>query len=417
MKKLLALLLVLCLVFAGLAGYMSRQDAAVSPVAPDSTEEDTQPDSYAEPDGTAGDPAPAEEEAPDIQLLDFDALYALHDPEDVVLRIGDEDVTWARYFYMLYSQASYVEDYFNAMASYYGLSLTWSDLLDEDSGLSYMDWVMDYTEDSLVQQVAIFSFAKENGIALTEENREELAQLLQDNILNYCGEGATEEDFWAYLSQQYMDQDIYDWINEASYLYQQGYIQLYGETGERYSADAAMNWLEDNGYLSAHHILLMTVDSSTREALDEAAVQAKRSQAEALLEELRAIGDPEERLERFQELKEEYCEDTGKVAYLNGYTFTPGTMVAEFEDAVNALDDYELSDIVETAYGYHIILRLPLDPDSVIEYSSDGVTPMTARSKASNEEYGNRLQAAFDAQTVEYADGFQPPVLTNYTQK
>ena len=422
MKKLLALLLAVCLIFAGAAGYFLGRGVS----APGSLE-DTQPDIYGGTDGGAQDAqeaeAPAENDgdadtaadSPAVQALDYEAMYALHAPEDVVLRIGGRDVTWDRYFYALYSQAAYVEDYFYAMADYYGLSFTWTDMLDEESGSSYMDWVLDYTEDTLLQQYAVTGYAEENGVVLTEADREELALILQEDIQGYCGEDATEEDFWAYLSEEYLSPETYRWINEASYLYQLGYVRLYGETGELYDADAAVAWLEDNGYLSASHILLMTIDPSTGEALDEAAVQAQYAQAEALLAELQAIEDPEARLQRFRELKDEYCEDTGKLAFPDGYTFTPGTMVSEFEDAVNALGDYELSGIVETSYGYHIILRLPLSADSALsDYTDDYGMPLTARGAASNEDYGDRLQAYFDTLPMEYADGFRPPVLTDY---
>lgn len=60
--------------------------------------------------------------------------------------------------------------------------------------------------------------------------------------------------------------------------------------------------------------------------------------------------------EDFSKLIKEYNEDPGQTDA--GYTFGPGEMVKEFEDAAFALGYDEISDIVETSYGYHIIKRL-----------------------------------------------------------
>ena len=160
-----------------------------------------------------------------------------------------------------------------------------------------------------------------------------------------------------------MTREFYDRMNRINYLYRQGYIQLFGETGELIDDAAAIAYLEDNGYVSANHILLMTIDSATGEALDEETIAAQEEKAKEIAAELQAIEDPQLLLARFAELKEEYCEDTGKVSYPDGYTFTPGTMVAEFEDTCNALEDYQVSDPILSSYGYHVIIRLPLDPD------------------------------------------------------
>lgn len=51
-------------------------------------------------------------------------------------------------------------------------------------------------------------------------------------------------------------------------------------------------------------------------------------------------------------------EDTGLAANPDGYAFTTGEMVQEFEDATRALEPGQISGLVESSYGYHIILRL-----------------------------------------------------------
>ena len=412
MKKLIALLLVLCLAFAGLVGYLNFSES--SPAVPEATPvpdapEATAPSADEEIDLDAVD---AEAEPITVRSLDYDAIYALHAPDEVVLTVDGRDVTWDRYFYMLFSQSQQITNYFQGMAAYYGLALDWQDEYAE--GLTYADSVVSEAEDSLAQLYAIEGFAQANGVALTEENLAALDEQLLADSKAICGEDATEEDFAAYLADIYMTPDLYRWICNDNLLYQQNYIQLYGENGELFDEEVAMAFLTDNGYLSASHILFMTIDPATGEALGEDEKLGKRNNAEAVAAELQAIEDSEELLARFAALKEELCEDTGKVAYPDGYTFTPGTMVAEFEDTVKALRDYEVSDVIETGYGYHVIMRLPLSIDAVIEFSSDGVTPMTARRIASNEEYGARLQAYYDDIRVEYAEGFEPVNLLDY---
>ena len=117
------------------------------------------------------------------------------------------------------------------------------------------------------------------------------------------------------------------------------------------------------------HILLLTVDMEAdpvaREdgtygypALDDETIAAQRAKIDDLLAQLRASDDPET---LFDELMNEYSEDSGLAGNPDGYTATPGEMVPEFEDTAFSLDMGGISDVVESTYGYHIILRLPLD--------------------------------------------------------
>ena len=69
---------------------------------------------------------------------------------------------------------------------------------------------------------------------------------------------------------------------------------------------------------------LFEIEDETRMSREAAA--AKLQQAQAFADELRAIEDKGERLKRFAELKAEFCEDTGKETFPDGYIFLPGTM-------------------------------------------------------------------------------------------
>ena len=118
------------------------------------------------------------------------------------------------------------------------------------------------------------------------------------------------------------------------------------------------------GWITADHILIPTIDLTTRESLDAETVAQNRALAEELLWRLRESSDP---VALFGELADEYSQDTGRLAYPDGYTFTYGSMVDEFDAAARALKENEYSDIVESPYGYHIILRRPLNVAEAVE--------------------------------------------------
>lgn len=406
MKKLIAILLVLCLAAGGAVGYAEYRQAA-SAVAP-AAENAAQPQENAEAEDLPVDAEPAEIQVPD---LDYERLLAEHDRAEVIATIGDREQTWGQYYDALCYQARQVRDYFEAMANYYGMAQGWNDVVEGDEK-TYADLTAEAAGDTLRQFAAIEGFAEANGVELTEQNRADMARQIQDDMAAVCGEGATEEDFAAYLADIGMSREMYDRINTINFLYQENYKQIYGENGENLEDEPVMTYLANEGYLSADHILLMTVDPATQEELDEETVARKEAQARELAAELQAIQDPEKLLARFVELRDEHSEDSGKAVFPGGYTFTPGTMVGEFEEACGQLEEYQVSDPVRSDYGFHIILRLPLDPDALL-FSSDG-NPLTARATAANYEYGQRMQEFLDGLSIEYAEGFTVPDLSEY---
>jgi parvulin-like peptidyl-prolyl isomerase len=94
---------------------------------------------------------------------------------------------------------------------------------------------------------------------------------------------------------------------------------------------------------SVRHILLMTQGKSDQE---KAAI---RTRIEGILAEAKAGAD-------FVELVKKYSEDTGSKDNGGLYeNFPRGQMVKPFEDAAFSVPIGELSGVVETEYGYHVL--------------------------------------------------------------
>ena len=252
------------------------------------------------------------------------------------------------------------------------------------------------------------------GLGLDEEALKALEP--EEMAHKILGEDATVEQLQEELeSKSHMSIPAFQFYSKALDLYTLLYQELYGAQGEKLSEDEIVKTLEDMGYVSAHHILFMTIDPMTGKELEADVIADKLKQAEDIVKELRAIEDPQARLQRFGELKTEFCEDTGKQTYPDGYTYTPGTMVAAFEDSAQSLAAYEVSDPVQSNYGYHIIMRLPLTGDTML-FSSQG-TPQNARVAVAQQSITRDLDAYFAAHPPVYAEGLEDLDLTQYIEK
>jgi peptidyl-prolyl cis-trans isomerase C len=119
---------------------------------------------------------------------------------------------------------------------------------------------------------------------------------------------------------------------------------------------------EEPETVRASHILLLTTDPKTNADLTDEQKAAKRKQMEGILKRARAGED-------FAKLAKEYSEDPGSKDKGGEYTFPRGRMVPEFESTAFSLKTNEISDIVITRYGYHIIKLSEKTPAKKIDYA------------------------------------------------
>ncbi len=112
-------------------------------------------------------------------------------------------------------------------------------------------------------------------------------------------------------------------------------------------------------YVRVKHILLMNTPEQTAEgAASEIAPEEYAAQQKAKAEEALAKAKSGA---NFDSLIKEYNEDPGMESSPDGYTFTVGAMVPEFEDAAFSMAVGSVSEaLVESSYGYHILKKYPL---------------------------------------------------------
>ena len=133
----------------------------------------------------------------------------------------------------------------------------------------------------------------------------------------------------------------------------------------------------------AAHILLATRDLGTNAELPPDKQKAQRDLAEALLKRARAGED-------FGKLAKEFSQDPGSKERGGEYVFARGQMAVEFETAAFGLRPGQVSDVVTTKFGFHVIKVLERNPAKTLEFDK---VKDRIRENLQQEEADKRLPA------------------------
>ena len=238
--------------------------------------------------------------------------------------------------------------------------------LTADQETQLMEDAMAYVKDD----IAIKRLAEKNGVSLTDEEKKEVADNIEKNKQQY----ESEAEYAKALEKQYMTPDFYASMQELGMIRNKLLEKLFDKGGAYEMNEETVKQQVNSSFVHAKHILVQ----STTENYEARAKEA--------LEKVQAGED-------FDALVKEYGDDPGMEAQPEGYYFTRGQMVQEFEDAAYALEVGQTSGLVKTSYGYHIIQRLPIDE----EYVTENLETLTSSCK----------QAKFDELLDELVQGFE----------
>ena len=303
------------------------------------------------PDPSASPADPSASPSADIQVdltqTMFEFASGLKDG-DTALTVNGVDIPNELYLYWLAYDCYYLDSYYYQ----YGAA---ADFTNQE----IVDYLLDDVQTAVTYYAVLRQLREENGISVTSEQDADLQSQI-DAYEDENGEGS----FQTLLQSSGLSQDGFYYVNTNSYLFTSLADKLVGEPTD---ADLEQ-YVADNGIYAVKHILLKTTDKDVTDDADNVTMTAdefnaqQKALAEDLLSQLQASDDMEA---LFDQLMNEYSEDgrdsDGSLAAPNGYVAGPNDMIPEFEEASMALKPGELSDIVETSAGYHIILRLPVD--------------------------------------------------------
>ena len=394
MRKNLSILLALALTLGLLTGCAAKSaDGEPAPTALEATEQPA-PSASALPEGdTAQDP--------DAAYAAFEEAIqkgrAAFDPETVIATVDGMPLTWKMFYYFV---AGDLQELFYYLG---GLPEDFSEKITED------DTWQAYLSDSALKQAIYYMEANAQaealGVVLTEEQRAEVDGAWDRIVADYPDEAELQEN----LDAACLDKELFLFLVESNEKLTALMDSLYGAAGEKLTDGEVLAWAAENGYVRTKHVLWSFLNEKG-ELLDEEAKTALKTRLEGVVAELRALGGDTKALEaRFDEIMNAESADPGGLAsFPAGYTYTKGTMTPAFEDAAFALGEYGLSDPVETEYGYHILLGLPLDPDGLtMDQDASTGGNLTLRQSAANKLFVARLAGWIDNAKIEWTDGYE----------
>jgi peptidyl-prolyl cis-trans isomerase C len=167
--------------------------------------------------------------------------------------------------------------------------------------------------------------------------------------------GMSQDDLRARLMQEATAQSV---------LQRELGVTVTDEEAKKFYTDHPAEF-EQPEMVHVRHVLLLTIDPTTHQPLSADQQALKRKQIDDLLTRLHKGED-------FAKLAAQYSEDPGSKNDGGELpAFPRGQMVPEFEAAAFALNTNQISDVVTTQYGYHIIQLLDKTPAKKLDYATE----------------------------------------------
>ncbi len=351
-----------------------------------------------------------------VEAIEEPGLYLngekVADP-GVMITVGDREFGFDEYRYYYMMSKSYVEQMYGA------------DIWNQDYDGSMAIQLRQMTEENIVQACTWLKLAADAGITLSAEEKQEILDTMNKQKETLGEEGfaknlremfftseemylqITEEqklvqkaqeqmktqytaDIEANLDQYYItakhilitpdafssnpptaEEELLDAVGEqvaGSSTPDSGAQSTAGDPAASAASTASSEAASSAASSDAASVAGSDAASSTAapELTEEEKDKAAKEFSQQLVQQLRyaqSMGQDVTAL--FDQFVQDYGMDPGVETNPDGYTFGEGEMVEPFYEGAKALEVGQISELVPTDYGYHIILRLPLNEEAI----------------------------------------------------
>lgn len=263
----------------------------------------------------------------------------------VVMTIGDYEVPFELYYYYF---MNYKNQYDGGDNSY------WDDIETNATKAAELEEIRASIIESIADCAATFDLCLKYDI---DPDGKSVINAVNDTVIDYIeNQFGGVDEYLQNIESAYMNDSVFRYTMK----YFECQTRLYHamiENGTIPSDDETVfNYIINGGFCHAKQILILN-DEGENPADNYAKAKEALNSASTGVD--------------FDTLVAKYGEDMNMVSNPDGYYFTHGELIEEFENAAFALGVGEISGIVESHLGYHIIKRCEIDPDYVVNNFDD----------------------------------------------
>ena len=248
----------------------------------------------------------------------------------------------------------------NQYEAYYGSSI-WD--MEVEEGVTLGDSMKDVITDQLVQMIILSSQAEDYGVSLNDEDNQAVEEYVE-NFKTNIGEDVMEKEVFT-------EDNIRSVVQNSTLAGKVSQAMFDAEEVELTDEEKA-----DATCIKVQHILISTTDTTKKDdegnnvdMTDEEKEVYLAEQKEKAEEALARAKNGED----FQSLADEYSSENAGFEFSfdkNGYDpVNMSSMVEPFYTAAWQLGEGEISDLVESQYGYHIIKCVSLNDEEATQAS------------------------------------------------